>query len=403
MGQFKYKTVTKDNLVREGSIKAFSQASAKKKLSSNGSTVLFVAPDKSQSFNERFSVSLRKFSQFERIFFFSNLALMTSSGLSVISSLYTLRDQIRSRPAKKAIAVMALDVENGQSLSAAMSKHPRLFSDFIVDTVALGEMTGTMSNTLDRIALDLQKDNELKKKVIEAISYPVIVFVIMIAVTGVLAIYVMPKIEQLFAELEAPLPIITKTILASSGFLASQPFLILGAIIFVILLISFLKRIKKTRFIIHYIILKLPVFGNLIREFNLSRFFRALESLVANGISLVRSVEVAKKTLNNDVYRKALDKAQPMLMHGVTLTEALKPHPHLFPPQARKIVEVGEQTGRIGDTLKRISLFYENSVNHTTKMMTSMIEPFLMVAIGIVVGLLALSIFVPIYQVATVF
>jgi type IV pilus assembly protein PilC len=163
-----------------------------------------------------------------------------------------------------------------------------------------------------------------------------------------------------------------------------------------------LWRYKKSRYVLHYLILKVPVFGELALEFNLARFFRALETLFCSGVSLVKSVDIAKKTLKNDVYQRALDEAHPMLLHGSPLTEVLKTHPNLFPLQTQRIVEVGERTGKLEEIFKRITGYYERALRHKTQMLASLIEPILILLIGIIVGGIAISVFLPIYQLSSI-
>jgi type IV pilus assembly protein PilC len=222
-------------------------------------------------------------------------------------------------------------------------------------------------------------------------------------VSTILLTFVLPKTAALFEELDAPLPFLTRTILAIGAFLADQFMLItLGFFLFLVALALF-ARTRRGKYALHYAVLRMPVFGTLIREYNISLFFRALDSLFTSGTPLVQALEIARKTPNNQVYRDELGRFQSIIEHGVPLSDLLKAHPFLFPPQAQRIVEIGEQSGTLQMNCRRISEHYERSVYRQAAMINTLLEPVLMIIVGIAVGGLALSIFLPLYQVTSLF
>ncbi|MDP2676661.1 MAG: type II secretion system F family protein [bacterium] len=403
MATFTYKLITKEKRMQTGRTEAPSDKKAREGLEKNGAKVFYLLREKKPGFLDKvFSFSFG-FSPMERIHFFRNMAAMTESGLLLTQSFRVFEEQTQKYNHKKIFAKMRSDMENGKKLSHAMSNFPRYFSDFTVETINVGEVTGTLTATLDRISVDLEKNHELRRKVVGAITYPLVVMAVMMVVLLVMVLYVLPQITDLFAELNAELPVLTRIILLGSSFVLRHIYLIGAIVAGAVIAFILLMRRARFRYGTHYLILKTPIFGNLIREYNLAQFFRALESLIASGVSLIDSVEIAKKTLNNDVYRKALEETKSVLSHGVPLSEALKPYPHIFPIQTQRIVEVGEQAGRYEKTFARIHTYFERSINHQTQMLTTLLEPILMIVIGVVVGALALSIFLPIYQVSTLF
>jgi len=353
---------------------------------------------KSKFLEDFFSLSLfGGFSQNERINFFHNLAAMLSSGISIVDALGILKDQVKDGKVKKAIQAMADDTKNGRKISEAMAKFPKYFADHLVETVNTGDVSGRLTETLDRIADDLEKDDELKKKVQGALAYPIVLMCVMVVVAGAFAFYILPTIGDMFSEINAPLPLPTKIILSISGFLQSYPFVVLGVFLGIVIFFFLMFKIKQGRYVMHYLILRLPIFGELIKQYNLIFFFRSLGSLFSSGVSLVYAVDVAKKTVTNDVYRRVLDGIYPLLLHGTPLTTAIEPFPFFFSKQTQKILWVGEKTGKVEEALSHITAYYERSVDYKTRMLTVLIEPVLMVIIGIVVGALALSIFMPLY------
>jgi len=399
MAKYYYKVVDKKNKVVSGSIKAIFKRQARKKLEQQGSTVLFVIPDKSSRWSLRSLPFFGRFSVPERIAFFRNLASMVAAGMSVADALRVAKDQYPNKQTQKMIGSMVADIENGKRLSVAMKGvSKKYFSEFLVEAVNVGEVAGRLTDTLDRISEDLQYEYDLRRKVKASLAYPVIVIFVMIIVMIVMMVYVLPQIASLFKELKANLPLPTRVLLAISGFVQKNYWFIIAAMVFLVAGVFAMTRIKKTRYFIHYFFLKMPVFGKLIKETNLSLFFRSLEALFASGISLLKSIEVSKKALKNDVYKKTLYSISPILLHGTSLSEVFKPYPFLFPVQLQRMVEVGEKTGKLEESFKRLSYYYDKSVRHRTEMLTATIEPIILVIAGISVGFIALSIFLPIYQ-----
>jgi type IV pilus assembly protein PilC len=282
-----------------------------------------------------------------------------------------------------------------------MQQRPKYFPGHVTETVRVGELGGTLSEVLDRIANDLERNYELRKKVIGAIAYPVVVIVVMFIVMIGLIVLVLPQIADLFAGIGAEPPALTKGLLTLSYIVRSYPLLLLIALVAFIGGFMAFARQEKGRYFLHKLYLKIPIFGILIKEFNITLFFRSLSSLYASGVSLVQSVDVSRKTLRNDVYIRSVQEVYPLLVHGAALTEVMKPYPELFPMQIQRMVEVGEKAGKLQETFEKIVSHYERSVNHRTGMMTTLLEPILMVIVGVAVGALALSIFLPIYQVAS--
>lgn len=389
--------------MQSGTVEARSEKALRAELEKDGSKVFYVLREKKISALGKLMSFSFGFSAMERIHFFRNLSAMTDAGLLLTQTFRVFEEQSLKQNHKKTYAIMRSDLENGKKLSQAMTRYPRYFSEFITETVNVGEVTGTLTSTLDRISVDLEKDYELHRKVVGAITYPLVVIAVMIIVMLIMILYVLPQITDLFDELDADLPLLTQIMLQGSAYVLTHIYAIGGVILGAIITFILLMKRVRFRYFIHYLILKVPIFGNLIREYNLAQFFRALELLVASGVSLIESVEIARKTLNNDVYKNALNQTRTVLIHGVPLSEALKPYPHIFPIQTQRIVEVGEQAGMYEKTFGRINTYYERSIHHQTQMLTTLLEPALMLMIGVVVGALALSIFLPIYQVSTFF
>ena len=397
MPNFHYKIVTKDNQVKDGFVSSVSGLKAKRDLTRDGSSLLLFSKEKSSDLQ----IDLPFFSGFslgEKIYFFRNLATMIDSGISIIESLEIISEQVKSKSVKKAILKMAEDVRNGRKLSDAMKKFPKYFPLYIIENVNMGIVAGRLNETLDRISNDLEKDDELRKKVMGALAYPMIIVLVMIVVLIIFMFYVLPGLVQIFADIEAPLPLPTRILLFARTFIETNPFLIPAILLIKVLLLVLGMKFKKTRYFLHYLMLKIPIFGELIKDYNLVLFFRSLESLSKSGVQIVSTVEIAKETTNNEVYKRALDKVKPLLLQGIPLSEALSPFNFLFSKQTRKIIMVGERSGKMDDSFCRVSSYYIRTVDHRTKMLTVLIEPILMLILGGLVAILALSLFLPLYS-----
>jgi type II secretory pathway component PulF len=397
---YSYKVVTRENALVEGEVTARSKGAARRALGADGATLLYLERRDASLLRTEISFLSRNFPHVERIAFYRNLAMMLSAGLSIGLAIDALEEQVAGQGIKKAVKHLSAEVKDGKRLSRAMRAHARYFPELVVEMVAVGEVTGKLSDVLYRISADQEKIYELKKKVHGALAYPIVVVTVMLAVAVGLAVFVLPKVAELFHDIDAPLPIYTAALLGSSLFVQAHILELIAAAILGGVGAMYLVRLPAVKLRIHGAMIKMPLFGVLIKEYNYALFFRSVHALIESGFSLVSAVDTAKKTLGNLVFRDALSRAEPLLVHGKPLSEILALSPSLFPVQARCIVEVGERTGMLREAFEKLSGHYERSVNHRTGMMTTLLEPVLMVAVGIMVALLAVSIFLPIYQVA---
>ena len=402
MAVFSYKLITQNGQIQTGSISALTKRGAEKTLTKDDSIIIFIST-KDHFWQKQINLPWKNFSSTEKINFFRDLSMMISSGLSIVEALTLSFEEIKNNKVKETIKTIANNTKNGQRLSKSMAQFPKYFPQDIVETVNMGELSGELSKALGRIANDLEKNVEIKRKITGALMYPGIIISIMIIVVTILLLYVIPQIGKIYEESNIELPFLTKILLVVGNLLASHLYIFLLALAVVIIIPILLLRIKKIHYAFNYLILKLPVFGNIIKDYNLILFFRSIESLIKSGISLVDSVNIAKKTTKNDVYKKAFDTVHPILLRGIPLSDIMKRFPFLFAPQTQKIIEVGEKTGKLDNSFSRITNYYENVLEHKTKTMLVLIEPVLMLVLGIVVGGLALSIFMPIYQIVNVF
>ncbi len=349
-----------------------------------------------------FLKSFQRFPIQEKIVFFRNLAVMVHAGVSVLYALECLRQQVTVSVVNDALGQITDDIKNGQRLSVAFARHPKLFPSLIFETIRVGESAGELSKALERIAANLEYSYELRRRVIGALTYPFIVVLVLVAVMVGLVWFVFPKLSQLYRDLHAPLPLFTRMLMSTGQFFRESALYIISGVVLIVLIMAWAYRKETFRHYLHKALLKVPIFGQLVADLNAAQFFRHLETLLGSGLPLVQGVHIANRTVRNTVYKKAIDDINNILLSGTPFSVAIKKYPALFSSQLQLIIEVGERSGKLTSSAAYITAYYERSIAYKTQMLSSLLEPVLMIIIGIVIGCLALAVFLPIYQISNV-
>jgi type IV pilus assembly protein PilC len=343
-------------------------------------------------FLTRKKVKLKDLSVFSRQF-----ATMINSGLPLLRSLAILEQQTESKELAKVVGEMRLDVEQGTALSATMAKHPKAFSRLYVAMVRAGETGGVLDSVLLRLADTLEREVELRRKIKSAMAYPVVVMVVVVLILSAMLLFVVPTFKNLFSSLGGTLPLPTRLLLAASeGFKKYFlfVFLAIGAMIFAF------RRWKKTdrgRYAVDRLKLKLPIFGQLFRKTALSRFARTLGALSRSGVPLLQSLDIVAETVENEVMANAVRDVQSSVKEGESLAEPLSRH-EIFPPMVVQMLAVGEETGALDTMLEKVSDFYDDEITATVDALTALIEPLLIVVVGGTVGLIVISLYLPMFR-----
>jgi len=342
---------------------------------------------------------LTRISFVERLLLTKHLAIMIKSGLTLPDALRTLGDQARTRSLKSMLGSIERRIERGDRFSDALEEYPNIFSKFYVNIVRAGELSGTLEENLEHVAAQYAKDNELRKKVKQALLYPVVVIVAAALIGFFFAAYVLPQVAGIFTGLKnVQLPWTTRALLAVSAFVRSHSvssFLaVFGSIIFTV---WFLRR-KFMAPLTHYIILRLPIVGRISRLVNLARFSLILGTLLRSGVDILRAIEITSQVLDNVYYRKALAGVYLEVQQGTALWESLASRENLFPSIVSRMIGVGERAGRLEEVLNYLSEFYELEVESTMKNLSSILEPVLLIVIGFVALFFSFAILMPIYN-----
>jgi len=336
----------------------------------------------------------------EQVHFAKRLAFLIGAGVSILDSLHLLRDQSRSSSRKYIYSEIIEDVTTGLFLSTSLQKFERLFGSFAINIIKIGESGGVLTQNLNYLADELRKKEELRKKVIGALIYPIFITVATLLLSGGLTVFIFPKVMPIFQSLSVTLPPTTVALLATSNFLAAYGLhLIAGVIAFIILFRVAVAYLPPLRFGVHRLVLHLPIFGKLIKYYYMTNFCRTLGLLLRSGVNIMEAVDITGDTLGNDVYRKECKALVETVMRGERISTYIAKRQALFPDFTAHLIAVGEQTGSLSDTLIYLSDMYESEVSDMTKNLSNSIEPVLMIFMGLIVGLVAVSVITPIYEV----
>jgi len=325
------------------------------------------------------------------------LAVMIRAGLPLVEVIDILREQADRVRLKDCLAQVERNIEEGSSFTEALQKHPGIFNGFFISMVKAGEASGMLDTILDLVATYLEKIASINRKIRAAVMYPAVVGTLAISITFFLVWKVVPKFEEIFADLGGDLPLMTKiTVAASHAIQNHWPiiFLVLAAII--IGLWQFRKTYNGRR-MYDRIKLKMPVFGPLFMKVAVSRFSRTLSVLIRAGVNILSALEIVAATAGNSLIEDAVLKTKASIQNGETLAKPLADS-GMFPPMVTRMVDVGERTGALENMLSKIADFYEDQVDATVGMLMSLIEPLLIVFLGVMVGFIVISMFMPLFK-----
>jgi type II secretory pathway component PulF len=336
----------------------------------------------------------------EVVSFTRQLSSMISSGLTLLKSLEILKDQIRNRTLADIIDSIIKDIQEGASFSHAISRYPQVFSSVYVALIEASEGSGLLDKAFLRLADTLEKQQKIRGAVKSALTYPLIVVIMMVIVVFVVMIFVIPQLSTLYESLNVSLPLPTVILIQSSHFFVSFWFVIIA--FFVLLGVAY-KRWYKTvegKLTIDSILLKIPIFGNLIKKTILAEFSRTLGALLASGTLVVEALSKVSNTTGNVHYKNAVVDISKRVEKGVSVGDAMSVY-YLFPPNLVELIKIGEQTGKLDETLTRASEYFETEVEQVVKTLSTAMEPAILIILGIGVAFLVFSIITPIYQITS--
>ena len=329
--------------------------------------------------------------------FTRQFATMIDAGLPIVQGLEILSQQSENKAFRNIIRVIKQDVEGGFTLADALKKHPKAFDDLYVNMVAAGEVGGVLNTILNRIALFIEKANKLKRKVKGAMIYPCTIIAVAVAVVTILLLYVIPVFAELYGGMGKALPAPTQiTIDMSNWFRAYFVYMAIGVGILVAAL-RFYYKTPQGRMVIDGLMLKMPIIGDLLRKVAVARFSQNMSILLSSGVPILDGLAITAKTAGNRVVEQAIMDARVSISQGKTVAEPLT-ESKIFPPMVCQMVAIGENTGALDAMLKKVADFYEEEVDNSVANLTSLMEPLIMVVLGVILGGLVISMYLPIFQ-----
>ncbi len=330
-----------------------------------------------------------------------NLAAMLSAGLSISRALSVIERQSGNKHLKAIITDLAESIKKGSSFYEALAQHPRVFPKIFVAMMRAGEESGSLADSLLVVALQMERSEELVRKVKGAMIYPAIVITVVVAVGILMLIYVVPTLTSTFTSLGAKVPLATRIIVAISDFMVAYASLVLATLVVLVVGSIIFVRSRIGSNLVIAGALHLPVINELVRETYPARASRTLSSLLSAGVPVLDSLSITREVVHAEAYAKVVEEAESHVKKGELLSTSFSEHTRLYPILMSDMLAVGEETGKVAEMLKQIAEFYEGDVAEKTKDLSTIIEPVLMIFIGIFVGIFAVSMIAPIYQLSS--
>ncbi len=335
------------------------------------------------------------------VIFTRQFATMIDAGLPIVQCLDILQAQATVKPLKKAVQQIKDDVEAGSSFNESLRKHPKLFDELYVNMVAAGEVGGILDNIMNRLAVYMEKAARLRAKIKSAMIYPASIVTVAIAVTAILLIYVIPVFAELFSSFGQALPAPTQFVINLSNFTVRYFPYIAAVFILFVFGVAWFYRTEQGKLAVDGILLRLPIFGDLFRKSAVARFTRTLGTLIASGVPILDALAITARTAGNRVVEKAVLATRISISEGKTIAEPLT-QSKVFPPMVCQMIAVGETTGALDAMLSKIAEFYEEEVDNAISNLTALMEPIVIVFLGVVIGGLVISMYLPIFQLGAV-
>lgn len=334
----------------------------------------------------------------DQVFFVKRLSFLIKAGIPMRESLVMIREQTHKKGYSRILDAVITSVSNGQNLSTSLAKFKNTFGEFTINIIGFGEQGGILSENLEYIADELKKRQALRKKIISASLYPLVVTIATVGIVIFLMVFLFPKILPIFSSINYTLPLSTRMMISISNFISHYGVVTSIALVLVFIALTvLLKKNQSLKFYFHIALIRLPVIGKVIREYNMANFTRTMGLLLRGGITMGEALSIAAETTPNLVYKREFKILAQVINRGTKISTHLNKKRELFPDIVAQIVSVGEHSGNLSNSLLYLSEMYEAEIDDFTKNLSSMVEPVLMIAMGLIVGFIAISIITPIY------
>ncbi len=397
--EFAYQARDDDGRFRTGRVEANDEATAFEVLRSHGLIVIKVIPYSKVSIFDRMTffdrVPLK-----EVVLFSRQLATLINAKVPIVQALRILETQVSSNKLKSTLSEIAQRVEAGESVSAAMASYPKIFSELYINLLRSGELAGTMDESLEYLATQLEKDYDLRSKVIGALTYPAFIVAALVIVGFLMFLYVLPPLVAVLQESEVDLPFTTNILIAGTNFMQTFWWLVLILMIGGGFGLNFYAGTEGGRYVMDTIKIKAPIAGKLFQKIYMARFARNLSTLIAGGIPIVKALDAVADIVGNVVYKEIILDASTQVKNGKSIASALTVRSE-FPPIVAQMTQIGEATGELQEILDKLAGFYEKEVDGVLKILTTLLEPIIMLLLGLAVAVMVAGILLPIYNLAS--
>lgn len=342
-------------------------------------------------------VSLKERSAFAR-----RLSVMAKAGIPILQSVNMLKEQAQSRAMKQILSDVSQKISQGGFLADALEPYKPIFGNLFISVIRVGETAGVLSENLAFLADEMHKQQELKRKIIGALVYPVVILVATFGITALLTVFIFPRIIPVFANLDIELPATTRFLIFLNNLFRDYGVIIIAAVLGFIAVFWISLRFHLVKFWWTLFLFRMPILGTMLKNANLASMTRTLGLTLRSEIKIVDALAITAESISNVVYKREIKLIAENVKQGGTLAQKLKDNPFLFPSLVTQMVSVGENTGSLSEMLLRLSDFYEAELTSAIKNLTNILEPLLMVLMGVIVGFIAISIISPIYQVSQI-
>jgi len=333
--------------------------------------------------------------------FTRQFATMINAGLPLVQCLDILGQQTDNKAFGTVITNVMNDVESGSTLAEALRKHPKVFDKLFCNMVQAGEAGGVLDDILLRLASYIEKAEALRRKVKSAMTYPMVVFTVAVGATFFMLIFVIPTFAKIFTEFGGNLPLPTKIVLSLSNLLIKGWYLLVGVIVLLVVLYRQYVKTEKGRRSVDAFKLKIPVLGDVLRKGAIARFTRTLGTLISSGVPILDGLDITAQTSGNKVIEEAIQSTRNSIREGETISAPLR-HAKVFPPMVVQMIGIGEETGALDEMLNKIAAFYDDEVNTAVDTLTSVIEPLMIVLMGLIVGGMVVAMYMPMFKLVSV-
>jgi len=400
---FNYKARTPDGVLQSGAVEAVSQDAAINVLQRHGLIIVSLELKQQSSFFSREVAFLGGVKNKDIVIFSRQLAILFEAQVPIVESFHALIKQTEKESFKKVLSEVLNDIEGGSSLSRALLAHKNIFSNFYISMIVSGEASGKLQSVFSYLADHTEQEYYLTAKIKGAMMYPIFIIAAFILAAAAMMIFVVPQLSAILEETNQELPLLTRILIGSSHFIKDWIFVLsLVPVIIGVFLWRYLKT-SAGKDMKDKVVLKIPVIGNLLRKVYLSRFSENLSILVKGGLPIIQALQVTGDVVGNVVYKKIVDSAIEEIKGGGNVSDVLNRYPAAFPQFVTQMFVTGEKTGKLAQVLENVSRFYQKETENMTDNLTQLIEPILIVVLGIGVGILVAAILIPIYNIASGF